>query len=196
MKLPILPLILGLSACSVGGALIYHYFRKRQQDDDEEQTIVSLVESQPLIVIIKETKVVSNDFIPVIVGRSSLSLKSLEAKTRTKISFEEHDEDAQLCTVEGTKEGVAEAIKIISQIISKPVILTEELEVSQSACGKIIGRCGEMLQEICRKSMAKVSVNSNDAQKRQVIITGTRNQVNDDVIEKSKPTMIILLKID
>lgn len=188
MRIQVLvPLVIGLSVCGLGSAFIYHYLKEQQNGssnrkkkntgkDDESSSALTSVD-----VITSAEITIANDLVPAIVGNNRVSLKSLEAKTRTKISFKENspNNEYQTCLIEGTFDAIEDAKNIILLIISKPVIVTEEVEVSQSACGKILGRCGEMLQEICRKSNAKVSVNSTESggHQRQVVITGTRKQV-------------------
>lgn len=191
MRIQVLvPLIIGLAACGIGSAFIYHQL-KEQQKDDKRKRRRSNSESDPdhpltsIDVITSAELSIHNEFVPVIVGKDSLNLKSLEAKTRTRISFKtsRNSDDHQTCVIEGTLDAIEDARKIILMIASKPVLVTEQVDVSQSACGKIIGRCGEMLQEICRKSNAKVSVNSNETNnQRQVVITGTRMQVSRERI--------------
>lgn len=187
MRIQVLvPLIIGLAACGIGSAFIYHQLKEQQKDDKKKRRSNS--ESDPdhpltsIDVITSAELSIHNEFVPAIVGKDSLNLKSLEAKTRTRISFKTSrtSDDHHTCVIEGTLDAIEDARKIILMIASKPpVLVTEQLDVSQSACGKIIGRCGEMLQEICRKSNAKVSVNSNEtSNQRQVVITGTRMQVS------------------
>lgn len=177
----LIPLIIALSACGIGSALLYQHLkdRKKRTPEDEE-------DSSPLTsvaVITCAELAIHNEFVPIVIGKDRAALKSLQTKTRTKISFHAanrpDDDDHQTCRIEGTLEAIEDARKIIATIASRPVLVTDQLDVSQSACGKIIGRCGEMLQEICRKSNAKVSVNSSEGHhQRQVVITGTRVQVN------------------
>lgn len=182
----IIPLIIGLSACGIGSAFIYHYLKEQQQKDETKKTKSKGGDASdhPLTsvdVITCAELSIHNEFVPVIVGKDSLNLRSLEGKTRTKISFRPNpvSDDHHTCVIEGSLEAIEDARKIIAMIAARPVVVSETLDVSQSACGKIIGRCGEMLQEICRKSNAKVSVNSNETNnQRQVVITGTRVQVN------------------
>lgn len=181
----IIPLIIGLSVCGLGSVFIYHYLNDKRKDatEDEDDTD-STTSDLPFEVISTKELMVPNEFVPIIVGKHNLSLRSLEGKTKTKIDFvaDPQTEDHQVCRVKGTQEAVQDASRIISQIIaSKPAVITEELEVTQSACTKIIGRCGDKLQDICRKSNAKVSVTSSssgDQTHRKVFITGTRVQVN------------------
>ncbi|GAB0100104.1 Tudor domain-containing protein [Sergentomyia squamirostris] len=185
MKPPVLPVLLGISLCGLSGALIYVYLKKR--DSGPKKAIngtkrqKSVEEAKKLPENASVEVIVRNDVVPLIVGREGASLKSIEEKTKTKIDFREKDDCNQMCTIRGQTAAVKDAQKIIKQLASRPVTVTEEILVPQSACGKIIGRCGEALQEICRKSQAKVSVESGDrgdGSKRMVMISGTQAQVN------------------
>lgn len=198
----LIPLIIGLSACGIGSAYIYYQIKEQKDadkknkrkggasDDDHPLTSVDVITCAELAI--------HNEFVPVILGKDGLNLKALETKTRTKITFRKEgrqNDDHQTCVIEGTLDAIEDARKIILMIASKPVLVTEELDVSPSACGKILGRCGEMLQEICRKSNAKVSVNSSEVnQQRQVVITGTRSQVGITFIQSIKETFCISKK--
>uniref|UniRef100_A0A6B2EDB9 Putative kinase anchor protein n=1 Tax=Phlebotomus kandelakii TaxID=1109342 RepID=A0A6B2EDB9_9DIPT len=177
MKAPVLPMLLGISLCGLSGALLYVYLRKR----DDSKRPVRETKPSALPEGVGVTVVVRNDVVPLIVGREGASLRAIEEKTKTQIIFRHKDDANQLCTISGDVEAVKDAQKIIKQLSSRPLTVTEEVLVPQSACGKIIGRCGEALQEICRKSQAKVSVESGDrgdGTKRHVMISGSQAQVN------------------
>lgn len=78
---------------------------------------------------------------------------------------------------------------LLKEIERSPSV-KEEIYVPASVCGKIVGRCGEAMQEICRLSLAKVSLDSGGRNggmdKRRIIITGNRQQVNKPYIKYSK----------
>uniref|UniRef100_A0A1L8DLS9 Putative kinase anchor protein n=1 Tax=Nyssomyia neivai TaxID=330878 RepID=A0A1L8DLS9_9DIPT len=184
MKAPVLPVLVGISLCGISATLILVYLRKRdkskkKQNEGNARNSPKSLDGDPLAG--SADVVVRNEVVPVILGREGSSHKAIEEKTRTKIEFCHNDDFSQKCTIRGKEEDVIDALKIIKQLASRPVTVTEEVLVPQSACGKIIGRCGEALQEICRKSQAKVSVESGDrgdGTKRHVMITGTQAQVN------------------
>lgn len=181
----IVPLIIGLSVCGIGSVFVYQFLNQKRKDDDDETDEDTYSFLSPSLTssggLMSVEFPVPNSIVPVIVGKQNLSLRSLENKTGSKVSFREdpHTQDHQICRIEGAQEAVEDAQRIVVQFTSRPTIVTEELEVSQSACGKILGRFGERLQEICRKSNAKVSVNSStsDMNQRQVVISGTQMQV-------------------
>lgn len=177
MKTDIMPLIVGLSLCSASAVLMYIWYKNKDQDEDTVDAVRKNVT--------KLECVIPNTIVPLVVGRAGANVKAIEAKTQTLIRFRENNENSQVCEISGSSAAnVQRAAELVKQEASPPPIITEELSVPQTACGKIIGRCGETLHEICRKSMAKVYVESGsrggggDGQTRIIKITGTRANVN------------------
>lgn len=176
MKTDLMPLIVGLSLCGASAALLYIWYKTKDQDEDT-------VDAPSPKKVTKLECVIPNTIVPLVLGRSGATVKDIEAKTQTLIRFRENNENSQVCEISGSSPAnVQRAAELIKQEASPPPIITEELTVPQTACGKIIGRCGETLHEICRKSMAKVYVESGsrggDGQSRIIKITGTRAHVN------------------
>lgn len=176
MKTDMMPLIVGLSLCSASAALLYIWYKTKDQNSD---TVDAATSPQK---VTKLECVIPNKIVPLVVGRAGANVKAIEAKTRTLIRFRENNENSQVCEISGSSpRDVQQAAELVKLEASPPPIITEELVVPQSACGKIIGRCGEALQEICRKSMAKVYVEAGsrggDGQSRIIKITGTRAHV-------------------
>lgn len=153
------------------GALIYLYIRRREKDKKKDDK-----SSDEVLEFI-----VKNQQVPAIVGRNSVVLKSIEEKTKTQIKFRESDENNQICSIKGKESDVAEAKKLIDIEASKPCVITDELLVPISSCGKLEGYSGSFLHEICSKSVSKVWVDpgsrKNLAENRRVLITGTEEQV-------------------
>jgi tudor domain-containing protein 2 len=156
------------------GALIYLYMRRREKDKKRDAD-PSLEPEEVMEFVVK------NQQVPAIVGRNSVVLKAIEEKTRTQIRFRESDESNQICSIKGKKGDVAIAKQLIDAESSKPCVITDELLVPISSCGKIEGYCGSVLHEICSKSSAKVWVDpgsrKHQAETRRVLITGTEDQV-------------------
>ena len=157
------------------GALIYLYIRRREKDKKREGSDSS---SDPVETLEFEMK---NQQVPAIIGRNSVVLKSIEDKTQTVIKFRESDENHQICSIQGKRSNVKTAKQFIDLEISKPCVITDELLVPISSCGKIEGYSGTVLHEICSKSSAKVWVDPGSrrpqAETRRVLITGTEEQV-------------------
>ncbi|XP_055916779.1 tudor and KH domain-containing protein homolog [Eupeodes corollae] len=185
---PALKLILGLGLCTVGGAMLYIYFKNRDdEEDDLEKKIrkprsTSGTAAAPIQKEVKIQMTIGNEYIPLVVGRAGANLARIEERSKTTIRFRDKDDISKLCEIRGFPLAVKEAKQMILKDIERSPIVKEEIFVPQSVCGKIIGRCGEAMQEICRQSMAKVSVDSGGRNgginKRRIVITGNRSQVN------------------
>lgn len=182
-----IPIILGLSLLSVGGACVYAFLKKKKEqlnDASTEDGNLSKIAKLVRMMSKEETKVVeitlSNKIVPLVVGRKGYTLRHIQNSTKTEIRFREKDESHQICEIRGTEAGIHEAEELIMKEASRQITLTEEVLVPQTACGKILGRCGDALQEICRKSMAKVWIEGTRtrSENRRIMITGTQNQIN------------------
>lgn len=165
----IIPLAAGILSV---GALLYLYIRRREKDKKKDDDL------DPIEIL---EFVLKNQQVPAIVGRNSVVLKSIEDKTKTLIKFRESDENNQICSIEGRKQDVAMAKNLIDIEAAKPCVITDELLVPISSCGKIEGYSGSVLHEICSKSSAKVWVDpgsrKSQAESRRVLISGTEEQV-------------------
>lgn len=108
------------------------------------------------------------------------SLSTSHAVNILRFLFRDKDDTHKLCEITGYPDDVKEARSILLKEIERSPIVKEEIYVPQSVCGKIMGRCGEAMQEICRISLAKVSVDSGvrSTNTRRITITGNRQQVN------------------
>lgn len=175
MRPDIIPLVVGVSLCSASAVLLYIWYKTKDKKDAKDAPASKSRK------ITKVECVIPNNIVPVVVGRGSANIKSIEAKTNTQILFKPKDEYNQICEISGRIEDVKKAVELINVQASPPPNLTEEMFVPQTAYGKIIGRCGEALQEICRKSQAKVHIDAGDrpdGEMRRLWITGTRAHVN------------------
>jgi tudor domain-containing protein 2 len=182
----VLPLAAGILGV---GALIYIYYRQRDKDKKKKTTNTDNngmpSSSSPSLsndtIETLEFKV-SNLQVPLIVGRNSVTLKQIEDKTSTTIRFRESDEDNQICTIKGKANNVKIAKELVDIEGAKPSVITEELLVSTSSCGKIEGYGGTVLHEICQKSSAKIWIDPGtrkvQGENRRVLITGTKEQVD------------------
>ncbi|XP_013103022.1 tudor and KH domain-containing protein homolog [Stomoxys calcitrans] len=189
---PTYKLILGFGLCTLGGAMLYAYFKQRDEDEDlkqkqddskRKQTSSSNAKSQKNQQAQKEVKVelkIANEHVPLIAGRQGANLKSIQDRTQTTIHFRDKNDSHKICEIAGCPDNVKEARSIILKEIERSPIVKEEIYVPQSVCGKIMGRCGEAMQEICRLSLAKVSVDSGmrSTNTRRITISGNRQQVN------------------
>lgn len=198
MKSPAtIPIIIGVSLLSLGGAYIYTVLKKKKEELDESASqpdgggfskIAKIVRmmSKEEVKIIEIT--LSNKVIPLVIGRKGYTLRHIQETTHTNIQFRDLDDSHQICEIQGSEAGIRAAEDLIMKEASRQITETEEMLVPQSACGKIIGRCGDELQEICRKSMAKVWIEGSRTlgDSRRIMITGTPKQISvaKSLIEK------------
>lgn len=167
------------------GALIYIFYRQRDKDKKKKTTTNNNDDNNGMSVLNDTIETlefkVSNNQVPLVVGRNSLTLKSIEDKTGTTIRFREGDEENQICSIKGKPANVKNAKELIDIEGAKPSVITEELMVSTTSCGKIEGYCGTVLSDICQKSSAKVWIDPGtrkvQGENRRVLITGTAEQV-------------------
>ncbi|XP_039952475.1 tudor and KH domain-containing protein homolog [Bactrocera neohumeralis] len=185
--MPIYKLILGFGLCTLGGAMLYTYFKNRDEDKDVPQPKPVIKQRRKPQRIDEEVKInfeILNEHIPLCVGRGGSNLKSIEQQTSTKIHLRDKNDKYKSCDIYGTAEGVKQARALLLKEIERAPIVKEEIFVPQSVCGKIMGRCGEAMQEICRISLAKVTVDSGSGRsggamdKRRILLTGNQQQVN------------------
>uniref|UniRef100_A0A1B0C1N4 Tudor domain-containing protein n=1 Tax=Glossina palpalis gambiensis TaxID=67801 RepID=A0A1B0C1N4_9MUSC len=176
---PALKFIIGLGLCTIGGAMLFAYFRARDDDDSVDECEKKKIEKKKPKIMNIEVKIPNQD-IPLIAGRSGANIRSIEEKTQTKINFRAKDDSSQLCEIVGYPDNVKEARSMLAKELERSPIVTQHVYVPQDVCGKIMGRCGEAMQEICRISLAKVSVESglNNVNSRRITVTGNNRQVN------------------
>uniref|UniRef100_A0A182PXE7 Tudor domain-containing protein n=1 Tax=Anopheles epiroticus TaxID=199890 RepID=A0A182PXE7_9DIPT len=178
-SVPAIPLILGLSLLGASGAYLYMLLKKRRTSSSSDLVDFftrSASKPDPLVVEL----IIPNNLVPLVIGRKGYTLKHIQQCTGTTINFVDHDGASQLCRIQGPSRDVIEKAKeMIQKETSRPITITEEVIVPQAACGKILGRCGDELQEICRKSMAKVWLEgrARSETERRVMITGTAAQI-------------------
>ncbi|XP_035909698.1 tudor and KH domain-containing protein homolog [Anopheles stephensi] len=176
---PAIPLILGLSLLGASGAYLYMLFKKKRSNSKGDLVdFFAGKQSKPEPAT--SELIISNSLIPLVIGRKGYTLKHIQQSTGAVISFSDQDGSSQRCCIQGPSEAVVERAKeMILKETARPLTITEEVVVPQAACGKILGRCGDELQEICRKSMAKVWLEgrARSESERRVMITGTEAQI-------------------
>lgn len=168
MKSSLIPITVGI--LSVGlFFVLYLKRRKRENQENSKQSNNEELEFQ-----VNAQQVLS------LVGRNSVVLKTIENETKTEIKFREID-GGRICCIKGNSEDVEIAKNLLDIELTKPFVITEELQVPTLSCGKIEGCSGSVLFEICSKSSAKVWVDPGsrkpNSETRRVLITGTAEQV-------------------
>lgn len=191
MKSSLVTFVVGLSLCSASAALLYVWLKTKNNNDDDKNRDKN---QKPKLQRQNRTKVectIENDKVPFVIGRGSHNVNKIEKDTNTKITFREKDENNHICEIVGTYEDILRAERKIKDSI-RPTNVTEEFFIPEAAYNAIIGRAGKILQEICRKSMAQVHIDSGvntstvatttktelNADARRVMIKGTQQNVN------------------
>ncbi|XP_029049478.2 tudor and KH domain-containing protein homolog [Osmia bicornis bicornis] len=173
------PILLGLSLTSVSIAVIYVLYKK---DEDDAQSRRNNVEVSRRVTI--ECKV-PKQHVPAVIGRGGSMIQDVQNKTGTQIHFKKEDVECseRICIIRGSHEATQLAEKMIKSIIeNQPIIEIYEMYVPQKACGRIIGKGGEVIQHIQISSGAKIIVESgydpyNPNVERRIIIKGTSEQI-------------------
>ncbi|SPP79750.1 tudor and KH domain-containing protein homolog [Drosophila guanche] len=195
---PTYKLILGLGLCSLGGAMLYAYFKNRSDEDDqEERRNQSELEQQqqqqqrPKEIVLK--MVVDNDHVPVIMGRGGANIKLIEERTTAKIRLRDKDTQQKFCDISGIPEAVKAARVLLIRDLERAPVVKVELQVPQRLVSKLNGRGGEIIQDIGRHSLAKVTIDTNGRNgKAKITLVGNQKQVNiarkllDDQIEEEE----------
>lgn len=170
MKSSLIPIAAGILSV---GVFVFLYLKRREKEkrDNNENYKKS---NEKLEFNVDVQQVLS------LVGRNSVILKTIENDTRTEIKFREID-GCKVCCIKGNLEDIKSAKYYLDIELTKPVVITEELEVPTLSCGKIEGYSGSVLLEICFKSSAKVWIDPGsrkpNSETRRVLITGTTEQV-------------------
>lgn len=183
-NLQTVPLLVGLSLCGASAAILYVWYKSKNSSRDQTDSRPRGPLTRAKLAGQKASKVecaVSNDVVPLIIGRNGTNVKSIEDQTNTKILFRRKDDAQQVCEISGTYENVMKAANLIKEQASRSTNVTDEVSVSHAAFAKVFGRYGKTLQEICRKSHTQVHIDSGlaaDKSSRRVLITGSRANVN------------------
>lgn len=169
-----LTLVLGVSLCGVTGYLLYLLFKNDDDDDDFNNTI-------PKSASYKTSQVrVPNSMVRILIGRNGKNIKSIEEQSNTRIHFKDNKDDTDhMCIIKGSVEGCNIAENLIYEFIqNQPVLECVDIWVPQMSVGKIIGRCGEQITEICSMSGAKINVSDERSDlTRRITIKGNNKAI-------------------
>lgn len=129
---------------------------------------------------------VPKDVVGGVIGRQGANIKQIQEKTNTKINFDDraNNEDCdRFAVIRGTSSDVREAEELLNASIEEQSnVITETVFVPNRACGRIIGKNGESIRQMCRTSSAKILVDrSGDECDRnglkRITISGTKEQI-------------------
>lgn len=209
---PTYKLLLGFGLCSLGGAMLYAYFKTRNDDkEDEDNNKKRLTNGQQQKEQQQKQKqkeiclkiVVDNDHVPLIIGRGGANIKLIEEKTGAKIRLRDKDTSQKFCDISGLPDAVKAARVMLIKEIERAPIVKVELLVPQRLANKINGRGGEIIQDISRTSLAKISIDPNGRNgKAKITIVGNQKQVNiarkllDDQIEEDEQLRLAVDEVE
>lgn len=141
------PIIIGISLLSLGGAYVYTVLKKKKGQIGEakdEGSLNSKIAKLVRMMSKEEVKVVeitlSNKVVPLVIGRKGFTLRHIQESTNTEIQFRDKDGSHQICEIRGTAAGIRAAEDLIMIEATLQVTQTEEMLVPQTACGKILGK--------------------------------------------------------
>lgn len=180
-KLKTIALWAGVGASvTVSSILIYLMLRQEEEYEVKRRKTETTKHS-----IVKVT--VPKDIVGGVIGRQGGNIKKIQDKTKTKISFDDHDlteECDRVAVIRGAPGDVEEAEELLKAcIVEQSNIVTETVFVPGKACGRIIGRNGESVRHMCRITSAKILVDRSGGDDRErnnlkaITITGTREQI-------------------
>lgn len=171
-KTDVIPLVVGLSLCGASAALLYIWFQTKDAEDECDASTIAATGSNYKNIAsscvrrlsrhlsqqgsaVSATNpperhlecVIPNHLVPLVEGRAGANLRAIAAQTGCQIRFRPRDASTQMCEIIGpSTAAVQQAADQVRKEAAPPPIVTEVLCVPQSACGLIVGRCGEALQ--------------------------------------------------
>ncbi|XP_067879035.1 tudor and KH domain-containing protein-like [Heterodontus francisci] len=172
-------LAIGVPASAV---VVYILYRRFRESRDEPYVLVG--DDQ-----IAMDMRVPRDAVKIIIGRQGSTIKQLRKETGARIEVEDSEETGgyegpaeRVLTVVGSPVQVCKAKVAIHQLLADSMKITEELHVPHRAVGRIIGRGGESIREICRTTGAKIVCEKETSEqildtRRSVKISGTKQEV-------------------
>lgn len=121
---------------------------------------------------------VPKEFHRIVLGKRGDRLKELESATATKISLPNLNEDSEVVTITGTREGIEKAeheLKLIVVDQSKKSV--DRVTVPKHYHQFITGANNEALVALCEETGAKVNVPPQSVKKNEIIISGEKEHV-------------------
>lgn len=160
--------LLGISACGLTGYLLLLLLKKDEEDDYFDTVSKTAFYKTVEIKIPKDT-------VRLLIGRNGRNIKMIQEQSNTKINFRDDDGDERVCVVRGSRDACAVAENLVREFVAnQPVLESVDMWVPQKSVGKVIGRCGERIQEITTISGAKVNVadGGRNEPTRRIVLKG------------------------
>ncbi|XP_066560943.1 tudor and KH domain-containing protein isoform X2 [Amia ocellicauda] len=113
---------------------------------------------------------------------SFLSLLCQESGAQVEVEPDVADPARRTFVIHGSTEQVCRAKVALARLVTDCEVITDHIEVPQTAFGRIIGRGGESIKALCRNSGARINCPREKggrslAEKGTITLTGTRKEV-------------------
>lgn len=121
---------------------------------------------------------VPKDMHRIVLGRGGSRLKELEASTGTKISLPNLNDDSEVVTITGAREGIEKAeheLKLIVADQSKKC--QDTVKIPKHYHQFVTGANNELLVQLCEETGAKVNVPPQSVKKNEIHISGEKEAV-------------------
>ncbi|WZN62829.1 vigilin [Chloropicon roscoffensis] len=146
----------------------------------------------------EETISCPKHLVPLVIGKGGSTVRGIERDTQTKIDIRQESDDMNRVCITGTKEGVQLAVEMVkqqmstdrnaqqssgfphelaNQIHSGQDTSEERFECPRSLVGVVIGSRGATVNEIQRKSGARVDI-LQDRDPCEIVICGSKESVS------------------
>ncbi|XP_046857698.1 uncharacterized protein LOC124451114 isoform X2 [Xenia sp. Carnegie-2017] len=182
---------IGLSVPIVG--LLFYFVlkwaRENDEEDDENYTEETVVSSADLT----SELTIQQQHVGAVIGHAGNVIKQIQKDSGTRINLKDNEEGCEdefmeeerpifrTIVVRGSREGIKHAEVLIKQIIAEqPVKEKIRVDVPQYLIGRIIGKGGKTIRQLCRTSGARIEIgNENKASDtRTCIISGTQTEID------------------
>ena len=127
-----------------------------------------------------------------VIGRGGIVIKQLQKESQTRINFKDDNEESgdeltdeeqpkiRTMVIRGSRERIKQAEVLIKKIIEEqPVMQKISVEIPQRVIGRIIGKGGKTIRQLCKISGAKLKIDSDNETTdiRRCNIVGTQTQI-------------------
>ncbi|GFR62170.1 tudor and KH domain-containing protein [Elysia marginata] len=168
--------------------LLYWWYSRSSTDED--------VYGRQKVMTTKQTRIemsVPKKAVGSIIGKQGVVIKQIQKESGARVKFFDRDEAGESgggptsqrsLVILGTAEAAQQAELMIHQVIAEiPEVLTEEIEVPHYSIGRLIGKGGKTIREMCLSSGAKMEINRFEDYKgpnepRVVKLMGSRSQID------------------
>lgn len=168
--------------------LLYWWYSRSSKDEE--------VYGRQHVVTTKQTRIemmVPKKAVGAIIGKQGVVIKQIQKESGARVKFFDRGENEEVVdgqnsqralVIFGTAEAAQQAELMIHQVIADiPEVLEEEIEVPAYSIGRLIGKGGKTIREMCLSSGAKMEISKFENYKgpnelRVVKLMGSRSQID------------------